>query len=249
MNRIRLTSIQDPMFHTAWKLYQDSFPRNERRSLSHQQTAFQSVRYHMEIFTEQDKFIGLIGYWTFNEYVYVEHLAVNPALRSGGYGSRIVSKFLSSTNRTIILEIEQVTDNLTARRLRFYERQFITRSSVNKSVVIKFDELLDDYFHSGKTQSEGLPTVKYFADRICLSPNYFGDLIKKETGRTAQEYIQGRIMDAAKDMIIGTDKSVSEIAYSLGFQYPQHFSRVFKKHTGNTPNEYRHAGYKDSASM
>ena len=122
MNRIRLTSIQDPMFHTAWKLYQDSFPRNERRSLSHQQTAFQSVRYHMEIFTEQDKFIGLIGYWTFNEYVYVEHLAVNPTLRSGGYGSRIVSDFLSATNKTVILEIERVTDKTTARRLRFYER-------------------------------------------------------------------------------------------------------------------------------
>lgn len=149
------------------------------------------------------------------------------------------SKLLISKNIELLLDY----------CMRFYERQFITRSAVNKSVVIKFDELLDDYFHSGKTQSEGLPTVKYFADRICLSPNYFGDLIKKETGRTAQEYIQGRIMDAAKDMIIGTDKSVSEIAYSLGFQYPQHFSRVFKKHTGNTPNEYRHAGYKDSASM
>lgn len=122
MEQIRLDSTQHPMFSAAWELYCHSFPRNERRSLAHQQTAFRSEHYRMEIFTEQDKFVGLIGYWTFNEYVYVEHLAVNPALRSGGYGSRIVSKFLSSTNRTIILEIEQVTDNLTARRLRFYER-------------------------------------------------------------------------------------------------------------------------------
>ena len=133
--------------------------------------------------------------------------------------------------------------------MRFYERQFTTRSSVNKSVIIRFEELLDDYFYSGKTQTDGLPTVKYFADKICLSPNYFGDLIKKETGRTAQEYIQGKIMDVAKDMIIGSDKSVGEIAYSLGFQYPQHFSRVFKKHTGNTPNEYRHAGDKNGSPM
>lgn len=133
--------------------------------------------------------------------------------------------------------------------MRFYERQFTTRSSVNKSVIIRFEELLDDYFYSGKTQTDGLPTVKYFADKICLSPNYFGDLIKKETGRTAQEYIQGKIMDVAKDMIIGSDKSVGEIAYSLGFQYPQHFSRVFKKHTGNTPNEYRHAGDKNDSPM
>ena len=122
MEQIRLDSTQHPMFTAAWELYCHSFPRNERRSLEHQQTAFESEHYRMEIFTEQDKFVGLIGYWTFNEYVYVEHLAVNPALRSGGYGSRIVSQFLSSTNRTIILEIEQVTDDLTARRLRFYER-------------------------------------------------------------------------------------------------------------------------------
>lgn len=98
------------------------FPGNERRSLEHQQTAFESEHYRMEIFTEQDKFVGLLGYWTFDDYIYIEHLAVNPALRSGGYGSRIVSKFLSSTDKTIILEIEQVTDELTARRLHFYER-------------------------------------------------------------------------------------------------------------------------------
>ena len=149
------------------------------------------------------------------------------------------SKLLISKNIELLLDY----------CMRFYERQFITRSVVNKSVVVRFDELLDDYFHSGKTQSEGLPTVKYFADKICLSPNYFGDLIKKATGRTAQEYIQGKIMDVAKDMIIGTDKSVGEIAYSLGFQYPQHFSRVFKKCTGNTPNEYRYSRHKDSTSM
>lgn len=149
------------------------------------------------------------------------------------------SKLLISKNIELLLDY----------CMRFYERQFITRSVVNKSVVVRFDELLDDYFYSGKTQSEGLPTVKYFADKICLSPNYFGDLIKKETGRTAQEYIQGKIMDVAKDMIIGTDKSVGEIAYNLGFQYPQHFSRVFKKCTGNTPNEYRYSRHKDSTSM
>ena len=86
---------------------------------------------------------------------------------------------------------------------------------------------------------DGLPSVKYFADKVCLSPNYFGDLIKKETGKTAQEYIQCRIIELAKERILEGSQTVSQIAYELGFQYPQHFSRLFKKHVGYTPNEYK----------
>ena len=81
--------------------------------------------------------------------------------------------------------------------------------------------------------------MKYCADRLCLSPNYFGDLIKRETGKTAQEYIQLELINMAKERILDTDKTISEIAYGLGFQYPQHFSRLFKKCVGCTPNEYR----------
>ena len=123
--------------------------------------------------------------------------------------------------------------------MRFYERQFITRSESNKSVLVKFEALLDDYFQSDKPQTDGLPSVKYFADKVFLSPNYFGDLIKKETGKSAQEYIQTRMIDMAKEMIAGTEKTVSQIAYELGFQYSQHFNRIFKKNTGYTPGEYR----------
>lgn len=123
--------------------------------------------------------------------------------------------------------------------LRFYERQFITRKAVNRDILAKFETLLDDYFQGNNAQDKGLPTVKYFADRVCLSSNYFGDLIKKETGKTPQEYIQNKIIDLAKELILGTDKSITEIAYALGFQYSQHFNRTFKKHTGITPSEYR----------
>ena len=97
--------------------------------------------------------------------------------------------------------------------MRFYERQFITRSESNKSILVKFEALLDDYFQSDKPQTDGLPSVKYFADKVFLSPNYFGDLIKKETGKSAQEYIQTRMIDMAKEMIAGTEKTVSQIAY------------------------------------
>ena len=104
---------------------------------------------------------------------------------------------------------------------------------------MKFETLLDDYFQNKISQTEGLPSVKYFADKIFLSPNYFGDLIKKETGKTAQEYIQNKIIDLAKEMIVGTEKNISQIAFDLGFQYSQHFNRIFKKNVGYTPNEYR----------
>lgn len=123
--------------------------------------------------------------------------------------------------------------------MRFYERQFITRREANRDVLIKFEALLDAYFMENMPERNGLPTVRYFADKVCLSPNYFGDLIKKETGKTAQEYIQNKIMDVAKQQIVGTDKTVSQIAYELGFQYSQHFNRIFKKNVGCTPNEYR----------
>ena len=123
--------------------------------------------------------------------------------------------------------------------MRFYARQFETRSVVNHGVLAQFETLLDEYFASGRTQSEGLPSVKFFADKVCLSPNYFGDLIKKETGKTAQEYIQDKIIALAKELLLGSEKTISEISYELGYQYSQHFNRIFKKNVGQTPNEYR----------
>ena len=123
--------------------------------------------------------------------------------------------------------------------MRFYDRQFITRGNVNKDILVKFENLLDHYFQSEIPQTVGLPTVKYFADQLHLSPNYFGDLIKKETGKSAQEHLQLRLMDIAKERMFDTSKTISEIAYELGFKHPQHFSRMFKNETGYTPVEYR----------
>lgn len=123
--------------------------------------------------------------------------------------------------------------------MRFYERQFITRETVNKDVLQKFEQYINEYWDSNLAQNEGLPSVKYFADKVFLSPNYFGDLVKKETGKSAQEYIQYKMIERAKDLIVGTELTMSEIAYELGFHYPQHFGRLFKKQVGVTPNEYR----------
>lgn len=123
--------------------------------------------------------------------------------------------------------------------LRFYERQFITRENVNHDILSRFEHLLDSYFEGNKAECEGLPTVKYCANELCLSPNYFGDLIKKETGQTAQEYIQRYIIELSKERILNPNKTIGQVAYELGFQYPQHFTRMFKRTIGLTPNEYR----------
>lgn len=123
--------------------------------------------------------------------------------------------------------------------MRFYERQFNTRSKANKDILVQFENLLDDYFQGDNAEINGYPTVKYFADKVFLSPNYFGDLIKKETGQTAQQYIISKLIGFAKDRIVNTNLTVSEIAFGMGFQYAQHFSRLFKKNVGCSPNEYK----------
>ncbi len=122
---------------------------------------------------------------------------------------------------------------------RFYDRQFITRDHANKGILEKFEELLNGYFSSDKPQKIGLPSVAYFGEALHLSANYFGDLIKKETGKSAQETIQLKLLNEAKEKLFDTSKSVSEIAYELGFKYPQHFTRLFKERVGYSPNEYR----------
>jgi len=123
--------------------------------------------------------------------------------------------------------------------MRFYDRQFLTRSHANKDILSKFEKLLSDYFTSGKATQLGLPTVAYCAEQLHLSPNYFGDLIKREIGSTALDYIQSRLIDQAKTEIFDQSKTISSIATGLGFKYQQHFTRLFKQKTGFTPVEYR----------
>jgi AraC-like DNA-binding protein len=123
--------------------------------------------------------------------------------------------------------------------IRFYDRQFITRDHVHKGFVERFETVLNGYLHSDQPQHTGLPTVAWAAGQLHLSPNYFGDVIRKETGRSAQEYIQNKLIDLAKERVFDTSKSISEIAYDLGFRYPQHFTRLFKQRVGQTPQAYR----------
>ena len=139
------------------------------------------------------------------------------------------------SKKLIVANIELFLDYCT----RFYDRQFLTREMENQGSLEKFDNLLNEYFGSEKPLKHGTPSVGYFADQLHLSSNYFGDLVKKETGNSAQEYIQNKLIDIAKEKVFDPNKSVSEIAYELGFKYPQHFSRLFKQRVGHSPIEFR----------
>ena len=122
--------------------------------------------------------------------------------------------------------------------LRFYDRQFITREEINHGVVIKFLTLLDEYMND-KAKYEGLPTVAYFADKCCLSNGYFGTLVKTETGRTAKDLINDRVLAKAKELLQSETITITEVSQRIGFEYPQHFVRFFKSFTGKTPSQWR----------
>lgn len=125
--------------------------------------------------------------------------------------------------------------------LRYYGRQFITRSNNSKSLLAKFENLLNEWFNSEKIKTQGLPTVKYCADSMYMSPNYLTDLLKKETGMNAQDHIHQYIIEAAKTALLNSNEAINEIAYGLGFEYPQYFSKLFKNKTGMTPAQFRSA--------
>ncbi len=137
------------------------------------------------------------------------------------------------TSEIISSHIMVLLDYLT----RFYERQFITRKKVNSDLLNAFETELQNYFASGNVSE--LPMVGYFADKVNLSPGYFGDLVKKETGKTPQELISLHVIEIAKKRLATTNDDVSIIAYDLGFQYPQHFSRMFKRVAGESPTQFR----------
>jgi len=122
---------------------------------------------------------------------------------------------------------------------RFYGRQFITRKNSNSNIIAQVENVLKEYFNSARVREQSLPTVKYLSERVNLSAGYLSDLLKKETGMTAQDHIHYYLIEEAKNILLNSDQSVSEIAYSLGFEYPQYFSKLFKQKTGKTPGEYR----------
>lgn len=166
------------------------------------------------------------------------HLSTEERVILQDYMEKIVRELqhpIDKFSKSLIISNIEVLLNYC---MRFYERQFITREVMNNDVLMRFESLLDEYMDSGLGRTLGIPTVKYFADKICLSPNYFGDLVKSETGKTAQEFIQLKMINVAKSALTEPKATTKQVADMLGFQYPQHFIRFFKKQTGSTPKEY-----------
>lgn len=184
------------------------------------------------------------------EYTFFSY-EVNEALHLSEKERQMVLDSLSN----IRYELEQALDKHSRKLIaanielflgyctRFYDRQFITRDQVHKGIVQRLEALLNGYFHSDRPQETGLPSVAWCAGQLNLSANYFGDLIKKETGSSAQEYIQNKLIDVAKEAVLDTERSISQIAYDLGFKYPQHFTRLFKQRVGQTPQAFREVAF------
>lgn len=181
-----------------------------------------------------------------NEYTFFSY-AVNEALHLSERERQIILDCFSKIGYELEHGVDKHSKKLIITNIelflnycvRFYDRQFITRENPVKGVLERCETLLNNFFSSDKPHTVGLPSVAYCASELNLSTNYFGDLIKKETGKSAHDYITLKLIDVAKEKIFDTNKSVSEIAYELGFKYPQHFSRMFKQQVGVTPLEYR----------
>lgn len=180
------------------------------------------------------------------DYTYFSYNA-NEALHLSEHERRTITECMEKIQAELQYPIDKhskslIVDNvklLLDYCIRFYDRQFITRENANKDILTRFENLVEDYLVTNASAEKGMLSVQYCADKLCLSASYLGDLLKKETGISALKHIQQKMLDVAKERVFDTSKSISEIAYELGFQYPQHFSRWFKKMAGCTPNEYR----------
>jgi AraC-like DNA-binding protein len=181
-----------------------------------------------------------------NEYSFFSY-AENEALHLSDQEKQILLSILKQMENEYNTNIDHFSHDLIISNIelllnyckRFYGRQFITRTNQNKDIIVRFEEFITNYFNSQKLKDKGLPSVKHCAEAMSLSPNYFGDLLKSETGKNAQEHIHYHLLEKAKTLLMTSDKSINEIAYELGFEYPQNFSKLFKKKVGISPTLYR----------
>ncbi len=181
-----------------------------------------------------------------NEYSFFSY-AENEALHLSEQEKQTLLTLLNQMENEYYTNIDHYSHDLIISNIelllnyckRFYGRQFITRTNQNKDVIVRFEAFLTQYINSNELRNNGLPTVKFCAEAMNLSPNYFSDLLKSETGKNTQEHIHYHLLEKSKTLLIGSDKSINEIAYELGFEYPQSFSKFFKKKEGISPTRYR----------
>jgi len=171
----------------------------------------------------------------------------NEALHLSDKEEIVISGLIENLQQEIEAMIDNYTQDVVVSHIdlllnycnRFYNRQFITRKKASTDLSLKFEDLLNAYYQNDDLSVSGLPTVQYFAEKLFVSPHYLNDMLKNLTGQTTQQHIQNQLLEKAKELLSTTELSVSEIAYHLGFEYPQSFSKVFKNKTHQTPLEFR----------
>lgn len=180
-----------------------------------------------------------------DEYTFFSY-EVNEALHLSDKEKNFITNIIHTIKEEYSQNIDRHSHELITTNLkllldyskRYYDRQFYTRTILNKDIVSRFEHFLKGYYNDNKQLEFGIPTVKYCGTELQMSPNYLSDLLKKETGRNAQDLIHFFVIERAKDQLLSSSKSISQIAYDLGFEYPPHFSRVFKSKTGMSPRTY-----------
>ncbi len=173
--------------------------------------------------------------------------AINEALHISEKEQSILNDFVRNIEIEINQNIDKYSQELITSNLqsilkycqRFYDRQFFTRTNLNKDYIILFEKYLENYFSSETLLQNGIPTVANCGKALNMSGRYLSDLLKIETGRSAKDHIHNFIIEKAKTLLLSSKTSISEVAYSLGFDYPQHFTKLFKLKTGLNPTDFR----------
>ncbi|WP_223559635.1 helix-turn-helix domain-containing protein [Chryseobacterium lathyri] len=171
----------------------------------------------------------------------------NEALHLSDQEKTIITGLLDNIRNELNTAIDEVSQDVIVSYIevllnysnRFYKRQFITRKAVNSDILSKMEGILEDYFNKQETLTKGLPTVEFLASEMNLSPHYLSDMLRNLTGQNAQQHIHEKLIEKAKEYLIATNFSVSEVAYALGFEHPQSFNKLFKKKMEKTPLSYR----------
>ena len=215
------------------------------------------------ITTELTDDLKLSGYWLIIHPDFIQSYPLAKTIKDYGYFSYAVNEalFLSEKEETMIAaimknieqeyycNIDQYSQDVMISHIelllnyanRFYNRQFITRKNAGNDLLVKLEVILSDYFNRGKVREAGLPTVQYVSEKLNISPNYLSDMLRTLTGQSTQHHIHNKLIEKAKELIATTSLSVSEVAYQLGFEYPQSFNKLFKSKTNLSPLEFRHS--------
>ena len=180
------------------------------------------------------------------EYGFFDY-ATNEALHLSEAEDEIIAGLMQNLQREIVARIDSHTQDVLIGHIdlllsycnRFYTRQFVTRKKVSSDLLVRFETILKEYYSEEKAGTSGLPTVQYFADQLFVSANYLNDMLKNLTGQTTQQHLHNYLIEQAKELLTTTNLSVNEIAYRLGFEYPQSFSKLFKNKTQLTPLKFK----------